>query len=166
MNFIGTNPIDLKRLYLRPFKLGDLNDVFDYANNENVTRYLTWNSHKNLAETYNFLLKTATIYDDKTFRWAIVLKQNNKVIGSIDVTRIEEENSVAEIGYVLNETYHNQGYMSEAFKGVIDYLFNKVQFKKIVACYQLENIASKRVMEKCGLKPLNLIEEKNIAIKR
>ena len=55
--------------------------------------------------------------------------------------------------------------MSEAFNGVINYLFNEVNLKKIKACYQLGNVASKRVMEKCGLKKEHLIKEKTLPLK-
>ena len=59
-------------------------------------------------------------YDESIFRWGIVFKENNKLIGSIDVVRLDKVNEEAEIGYVLNSAYHNQGIMSEAFKGAIN----------------------------------------------
>lgn len=100
-----------------------------------ITKFLTWNPHKNVQETESLLKNVFTKYDEKTFRWAIVYKKNNKVIGSIDVVRLNIEKESAEIGYVLNRSYHNQGLMSEAFKGVINYLFNDVDLKeKIFIC--------------------------------
>lgn len=162
---LGTKVIILNRIYLRKINLKDANDLFEYASNENVTRYLTWNPHKSIEETKAYLLNVATKYDLNTYRWVICLKENNKVIGTIDVVRLDKENEEAEIGYVLNEKYHNHGYMSEAFNGVIDYLFNEVNLKKIIACYQLGNIASKRVMEKCGLKKEHLIKERTLPLK-
>ena len=165
MKFIGTQDIDLKRLYLRKFKLNDYEDVFEYASNPNVTRYLTWNAYTNKEDSLNYLKNVASIYNEKTFRWAIVLKSNNKVIGSIDAAKIDEVNETVEIGYVENEKYHNNGYMSEAFKGVIDYLFNKVGVKKVLARYQIENLASRKVMDKCGLKPENKVAEEILPLK-
>lgn len=162
---LGTKVITLERIYLRQFNLNDLNDVFEYASSPNVTRFLTWNPHKNLNDTKDFLINVATKYDSSTYRWAICLKENNKLIGSIDVVRFNKEKEEVEIGYVLNEKYHNQGYMSEAFKGVINFLFNEVKVKKILACYVLGNIASKKVMEKCGLKKENLIKEISLPLK-
>lgn len=162
---LGIKVIILKRIYLRKFNLKDANDLFEFASNENVTRYLTWNPHKSIEETKAYLSNVATKYDQDTYRWAICSKENNKLIGTIDVVRLNKEKEEAEIGYVLNEKYHNHGYMSEAFNGVIDYLFNEVNLKKIKACYQLGNIASKRVMEKCGLKKEHLIKEKTLPLK-
>lgn len=162
---LGTKVIILNRIYLRKLNLKDANDLFEYVSNENVTHYLTWNPHKNIEETKAYLSNVATKYDQDTYRWAICLKENNKVIGTIDVVRLNKENEEAEIGYVLNDKYHNHGYMSEAFNGVINYLFNEVNLKKIKACYQLGNVASKRVMEKCGLKKEHLIKEKTLPLK-
>ncbi len=149
---LGTKALILNRIYLRKFNLQDATNLFEYVSNENVTRYLTRNPHKSIEETKAYLSNVVTKYDLYTYRWAICLKENNKVIGTIDVVRLNKENEEAEIGYVLNEKYHNRGYMSEAFNGVINYLFNEVNLKKIKACYQLGNVASKRVMKKCGLK--------------
>lgn len=165
MNSIGTKVITLDRIYLRQFNMNDVDDLFEYASNEDITEHLTWNPHKNKEETRLLLQNLFTKYDESTFRWAIVLKENNKLIGSIDVVRLDKVNETAEIGYVLNIAYHNQGIMSEAFKGVINYLFNEVNLKEITACFELGNEASKRVMEKCGLKSKNLIKEKVLALK-
>ena len=165
MKFIGTQDIDLKRLYLRKFNLNDYEDVFEYASNPNVTRYSTWNAYTNKEDSLKYLKNVASIYNEKTFRWAIVLKSNEKVIGSIDAVKIDEVNETVEIGYVENEKYHNNGYMSEAFKGVIDYFFNKVGVKKVLARYQIENLASRKVMDKCGLKPENKEAEKILPLK-
>ena len=165
MKFIGTKEIDLNRILLRPFEMKDVNDVFDYASDEEITKFLTWNPHQNIQETESLLKNVFTKYDEKTFRWTIVYKKNNKVIGSIDAIRFNLERESAEIGYVLNRAYHNQGLMSEAFKGVIDYLFNDVDLKEIRACFELGNEASKKVMGKCGLKSENLIIERTLPLK-
>ena len=159
MNLIGTKVITLDRIYLRQFNMNDVDDLFEYASNKDITKYLTRNPHKNKEETRLLLQKQFSKYDESTFRWAIVFKENNKLIGSIDVVRLDKVNETAEIGYVLNSAYHNQGIMSEAFKGVINYLFNEVNLKEICACFELGNEASKHVMEKCGLKSKNLIKE-------
>lgn len=165
MNLIGTKVITLDRIYLRQFNMNDVDDLFEYASNKDITEHLTWNPHKNKEETRLLLQNLFTKYDESTFRWAIVFKENNKLIGSIDSVKLDKINETAEIGYVLNIAYHNQGIMSEAFKGVINYLFNEVNLKEISACFELGNEASKRVMEKCGLKSKNLIKEKVLPLK-
>ena len=65
----------------------------------------------------------------------------------------------------MNVNYHNNGFMTEAFKEVINYLFNEVNVKEIRACFQIENTASFKVMQKYGFKDLNLIVEKILPLK-
>ena len=76
-----------------------------------------------------------------------VLKENNILIGSIDVVGYINNNP--EIGYMLKKEYWNKGYMSEACLRVIKFLFS-LGFKKIYIRAQVENIASNRVIQKCG----------------
>ena len=51
------------------------------------------------------------------------------------------------IGYVIGEKYWNQGYMSEAFEAVIEFLFTQTPITKLRSIHHLENIASGRVMQ-------------------
>lgn len=165
MNFIGTKTLKTKRLILRKFSKNDLNNFYEYASNYEITRFLTWNPHKSIKESQNILENIFIKYDNKTFRRAIILKEENKLIGSIDVTEINKIDESVEVGYALNINYHNKGFMTEAFKKIINYLFNEVNVKEIRACFQIENTPSYKVMKKCGFKDLNLIVEKILPLK-
>ena len=129
--------------------MNDLEDFYGYASNDRITKYLTWNPHQSKDESQKILENIFTKYDNKTFRWAIILKKENKLIGSIDVVNLNIADELMEIGYALNVNYHNNGFMTEAFKEVI----------------QIENTASFKVMQKCGFKDLNLIVEKILPLK-
>ena len=67
------------------------------------------------------------------------------------------DNKEIEIGYFINPIYWNKGYATEALKAMIDYLFN-IGFKRIIASYFEENIASSRVMAKSGMKPIDFTD--------
>ena len=81
--------------------------------------------------------------------YAIRLKETGKLIGIILYFDAKEDS--CEIGYGIGVKYWNRGYVSEAVKCFIDYLFNEKGFKTIYASFFPENIASKTVMEKCGM---------------
>lgn len=85
------------------------------------------------------------------YRWGITLKSSNSLIGVIDVIDLSEDKKTAEVGYVLSFDYWNNGYLTEALKSVIVYLFNN-GIEKVIADHHVENIASGKVMEKCGMK--------------
>ncbi len=83
-------------------------------------------------------------------RWAITLKKTKVIIGDITINNINTDNTEAEIGYNILESYRNNGYATEATKALIQELFN-TGIERIVAYHQPNNHASRRVMEKCKM---------------
>lgn len=141
--------LETRRLILRPFELDDANDIYyGWACDSEVTKYLTWNPHKNIDDTKLVLSKWIEQYEKvERINFAITLKDDNQLIGAIDV--VGYIGGVPVIGYVLSKKHWNKGYMSEACKKVIEYLFS-LGHKKIIIDAQVENIASNNVIKKCG----------------
>lgn len=141
--------LQTERLILRPFEMEDALEMFGgWASDPEVTKYLTWDTHKSIDETKYVLDMWIKEYEDpKRLNFAIVLKSENKLIGGIDVVRYEE--GVPVIGYNLSRKYWNKGYMTEACKCLLDYLFS-VGYNKIRIDAMTENTGSNRVIEKCG----------------
>lgn len=142
--------LNLQRVYIRDFVINDLLDVYEYSSNPKVGPNAGWPEHKNISETKNILI--SIINKKETF--AIVNKQNNKVIGSIGVYKDEKRNNpnCCMIGYVLNESYWGKGIMKEVLSGFIRYLFFCTNINLISIYHFPFNLRSKRVIEKCGFK--------------
>ena len=163
MKHTGTIEIETERLILRKFKLIDAEQMFkNYTSKEKVTEYLTWWPHKTVNDTKNYLQNIVLPeYNNKnTYRWAIVWKENNEVIGCIDVVKNSEEKSRAELGWVISDDYWGRGIMPEAAKVVIELLF-KVGYIRIEAIHDVKNPKSGRVMEKVGMKHEGLLRKYN-----
>ena len=149
--------IETERLLLRPFEVTDLDDFYEYASEEGVGEMAGWQHHENLAKSQEIL--DIFIKEDKTF--AIVLKENNKVIGSLGIEKYGMEHALTEfdgyqgreIGYVLSKSYWGKGLMPEAVSAVVRYLFDDLHFDFLLCGYYDFNKQSKRVQEKCGFKP-------------
>lgn len=149
--------IETQRLILRPFKQSDLDDFYEYASVDGVGEMAGWKHHESKDESQSIL--NLFINEDKTF--AIVLKENNKVIGSLGVEEYGMEEALSEfyeyqgreIGYVLSKDYWGKGLMPEAVKAAIDYLFNVQKLDFLTCGYYEFNSQSKKVQEKCGFKP-------------
>lgn len=141
--------IKTSRLLLRKFVIEDAEKMFsNWAFDPEVTKYMTWLPHENVETTKKIIQLWLEEYENpKTHRFAITLKDTGELIGSIDV--VNYINSVPEIGYCLSRKYWNKGYMTEAAKAFIEYLFSK-GFKEIVIEADVRNIGSNRVIEKCG----------------
>ena len=89
MEHLGTKKLETERLILRQFTVDDAEKIFNnWANDDDVTKYLTWPSHKNVNETIKIREKWINEYEKKDFyQWAIILKEINEPIGSIGVVK-------------------------------------------------------------------------------
>ena len=154
---IGGTIIETDRLILRPFQQSDLQDFFEYASVEGVGEMAGWPHHESIEKTQEIL----NMFIEGDHDFAICLKSNGKVIGSLGVKEYGLEDKLTEffnyrgreIGYVLSKDYWGQGLMPEAVNAVIDYLFNTLGLDFLTCGYYLFNAQSKRVQKKCGFKP-------------
>ncbi len=149
IEILKENPVlESDRLILRPFSMEDVKDVFLYASDEIVTKYLTWSPHTDISQTEKVVKE---FYMGKPGIFAIELKSEGKCIGCIEL-RICAEHDKASFGYVLNRNYWNKGYMTEALKLIIDFAFSKLGLNRIEGAHYVGNEGSGRVMQKCGMR--------------
>jgi ribosomal-protein-alanine N-acetyltransferase len=147
------------RLTLRPWREGDLEDLYEYASVDGVGQMAGWLPHKDREESREVL---RDFIDGKhTF----ALEFEGKVVGSLGIDQYVEANLPAfqkqrgrEIGYVLSRDYWDRGLMTEAVGAVIVYLFDVVKLDFIVCCHFADNLRSQRVQEKCGFKHVRLLK--------
>ena len=143
--------IETPRLVLRAFRMQDAQSMFDsYCGDERAARYMPWYAHKSVEDTKRDLWVRLLPRQDSA-QWlplAIAEKQRpDCVIGNIGAL---VEDGTAELAYVLGHAYWNRGYMSEALKAVVAWLFTHTPVESIAAWYEWENPASGAVMKKCG----------------
>ena len=145
--------IQTERLILRDASASDAEDMFEYAKLEEVTKHLSWKPHQTVKDSEKILdaLSKEAKEKDSYVLKAIVLKENNKMIGTIDARIFGEGQKDAEFGYCLNPKYWNKGYMSEAFESFLNLLKNQGH-KKIYIEADQENHASNAVIKKNGFK--------------
>ena len=149
----GTQTIETDRLILRKFTMDDAENMYNnWANSSKVTEFLSWPPHESVDVSRQVLTSWIESYaNDNYYSWGIELKEIGQVIGSIAVMSISERHGFCEIGYCLGDKYWNIGLMTEALNGVVDFLFNEVNFHRICARHAINNIGSGKVMEKVGM---------------
>ena len=141
--------LETERFLLRKLSLDDTDDMFEYANKSEVTEFLTWSPHPDKAFTFDYLAYLQNRYKSGDFfDWAIVYKESGKMIGTCGFTRFFFQHNGAEIGYVVNPEYHEQGIATEVVGRVIRYGFENLALERIEGKFMIENVASRRVMEK------------------
>ncbi len=83
----------------------------------------------------------------------IVLKTTGVLIGDCGLVWLEVEGAIEpEIGYHLRRDHQNQGYATEAARAVRDYAFSTLDCDHVISMIRPENLASRRVADKNGLK--------------
>ena len=104
--------LETERMILRPWKVEDLEDFYEYAKNPKVGSGAGWEPHKNKEVS----LKILELFIEKDEVRAIVYKEDGKVIGSLGVHSDKKREDIRGkmIGYVLSQTYWGRGLMSEA----------------------------------------------------
>lgn len=150
------------RLKLRLFEEKDVDDIYEYCSDDEVTKYLpfsTYKSKQNAIDRIQFCLEGYNKLENPIL-WAIEYKEENKLIGGIDFIKWDYDSSCAEIGYILNRKYWNRGIMTEALKEVIKFGFEKMELNRIQIKCDERNIASSKVMEKNGLKYEGTLRQK------
>jgi len=140
--------LQTNRLILRDWQLTDAFDMFSYASLPTVGPNAGWKPHQTLDES-QAIIKS---FIEKNDTWAIVLKQENRVIGSIGLHKRMDITGrfVTELGYVLSTPYEGNGYMTEAVKKVLDYAFDDLKTPLIKVYHFIDNLKSERVIQKCG----------------
>ena len=142
-----------ERLIIRPWRMEDLADFYEYASVDGVGQAAGWSPHKSIDESRVIL--TMFIEGKNEF----TLECNGKAIGSLGIERYNEERfpefetmKCREIGYVLDKDYWGQGLMTEAVRELIRYLFEDVKLDVILCSNFIDNVRSARVKQKNGFR--------------
>ena len=145
--------LETERLILRPMRMFDAFDMYEYARMPRTSEFLTWNPYPDIEYTKNYLAFVINKYKSGEFYdWAVVLKgEESKMIGTCGFSRIDFSNNVGEIGYVISPEYHGNGFAPEAAEKIIEFGFDKLDFHRIEAKFIVGNDASLNVMKKCGM---------------
>lgn len=141
--------IETERLLLKKINESYVNDILKIRSNEIINQYVQRVSPKNNYDALQFILtiKERT-QNNQTFYWGISLKDQFNLIGTICLWNFSEDRTVAEVGYELLPGFHNKGIMSEALKAVINFAFNSLFLKEIVAMTHHCNDNSKKLLLK------------------
>ena len=166
MRHAGTQDIETPRLLLRRLLPEDAPQMYaNWASDPEVTRWLRWTPHKDVAETRELLTAWALLYPNEDYyQWAIVEKASGQVFGSISIfnaalgdagqkafwPELDPSGGIWEAGYCIGKHWWNHGFATEALKAAVNYWFENTDGGWLTCCHAKENPASGRVMEKAG----------------
>ena len=137
------------RLALRPFGPGDVDDVFEYAQDPEWAEYLLDSVPQPYTRRDAERFVADRMFAPKTQpSWAIVL--DGIGIGGI-ILSIDSKHETGQIDYALARPHWGQGLMTEAATAVVDWGFSQRGLSRISSHADLRNRRSWRVMEKLGM---------------
>ena len=119
--------IECEGINLRRHILNDAESILEFASDEETLRYLDWDGVKTIEEARK------SIYDyywSAPFFYAIVTKDTDKCIGTIDI-RPDVNNDKMQFGYLLSRAFWGRGYMTQALSAMLDICFNKLNVNKV-----------------------------------
>lgn len=148
MSIFSIPTIETERLILRPLTVDDAEAVFEWAGDERVAKYMIYSRHTDIGVTKQWLSSLETLENE--YSWGYVRKSDGKLIGSGSIRYRTDERSWS-FGYNFRHDCWNMGYATEATKRMIEYVRREHNAARFVSEHAVDNPASGRVMEKCGL---------------
>ena len=135
------------RIVIRDLMQRDIEDFYEYGKSKNVGPNAGWKPFP----SYDVAKRILSSYIMSGETYGIALKNNNKLIGTISCynNAIRKYNKAKSLGFSLNENYWKNGYMTEAVKLMIRYIFEKTDCEILEVGHHADNFGSKRVIEKC-----------------
>ena len=148
--------IKTDRLTLRPIRIGDEEEIHEYAGDKDITM-MFWLPNETFEETCDFVRRNAADWgspDQTDFEFVIVY--DGRIIGGCDADLSHsEDRSYATLGWIINKKYRNMGFASEAGNALLDFAFENLNVEKVYAQCDTRNPASYNVMMKIGMTCVN-----------
>lgn len=141
-----------ERLVLRPLRLEDAADMFEYTSDPEISRFLNWAPHGEPGEARDWIASKLARPEPDDLLLGIELREPRKLIGTVRAYRFDAAACSCEVSYALNSAFQGCGYMREALGKLADICFDEVRVGRIVARIDEENAASAHVARRLGMK--------------
>ena len=153
MRYAEFETLETSRLTLRKISMDDLLDYYERLFGDgDVCRYLLFDPHQDISESMASIEKTLARYEEgRCYRWGIALREEDTLIGVIELLRFDEEAGTCSFAYMLACDHWNRGYGTEALQAVIRFAFEKLDMDRILVDHMSPNAASGAVMRKAGM---------------
>jgi len=150
-NFTPFPILSTSRMRLRKLTFDDADDMFIMRSNRTTMKYVPRPIAQQKQDVLELIERTNLGIDaNQSINWVMELKSNGQFIGTIGYYRSQPEHHRAEVGYMIQKQHEGNGYTSEALKEVLLYGFDKMNLHSIEAVIDPSNLASEKILQKCG----------------
>lgn len=145
-------PLETERLLIRPIALEDVEDLHEVHADPTTWDFIGSGPTETLDATLARLARTIEYQEQHGISlWAVVERASGRVVGDCGLQYLEGGPDV-EVGYRLHRSVRGRGYTTEAARACVEAGFDQLGLERIVAVAWPENTASRRVMEKIGMR--------------
>jgi [ribosomal protein S5]-alanine N-acetyltransferase len=139
--------LQTERLVLRQLTSADATEIFKLRSDDHVNEYVDRQRPQSIDDALAFIHRINTaIFNNEMIFWAIVPRQQQKLVGTIVLWNISPELQRAELGYELLPECEGQGIMKEAFEEVLAYGFEVMKLQSIEAFTRSTNERSLKLL--------------------
>ena len=148
---MGNNNVLIKNELLTIKKMDSsmYEDVWKNSLDENNRRFVPDEVFETLEEAKEVVDQIILFYENEhgPFIYAVIRNSDNKNLGYVQLVKIDEG---WEIGYHIAKEYCGNGYASDAVKLFLEYLKKENKIEIVYGIALMDNVASRRVLEKNG----------------
>ena len=143
--------LETDRLMLAKPDLSATGAVFEMRSNKEVMRYVPrpmMTEEQQAAELINLWI--GEFAAQRGIVWMMMLKDSNRFVGNIGFWRMQPEHFRGEVGYMMHPAWNGKGLATEALQAIMNFGFEHMGFHSVEGVINPHNVASARVLEKCG----------------
>lgn len=166
--------IETERLILRPLRMSDVDDLYEYQSDAKIVRYIPWeersreqvthflekalntskNEHRDEGDFIVLAWELKDLSGDSRYEKTTSLEnyRPGKVIGQSNTSLKSTNDQLADIGWVTHPDYHRQGFAHEATRALMKYVFDNFPVHRIIAEIDTRNPGSAKLAEKLGMR--------------
>ena len=148
--------LETKRLILRDLEDKDVKELLLLVNDLDVSQYLAIVPHpyslKDAKWFVNHCKEESKKKPRESYELGIELKDKEKIIGIVSITKVDLWDKKATLGYWLGKQYWKNGIMTEAVRKLIEFAFDELKLQRIDVNASTKNKASNSLIKKLGFK--------------
>ena len=143
------------KVNLRTVEEEDLEFTRDNINDQDIWNYLTLRKPKNFRQQEEFFEEGVS--SDENVTLAICVEE--EIIGIVSLEDVEQDVRTADIGIWISTDHHGNGYGTEAAEIITNYGFNELNYHRIYARANEDNIGSQKIWKKLGFQEDGVLRE-------
>ena len=137
---------------MRPVRLSDAGDMFEYGSDPEVVKHLPWGPYRNIGEVRAGIRDFFLTRPEKGIpaAYAILWKETGRMIGTCDFHSVDVGRNAGGVGFVLNRLWWNRGIITRAAGMLMDMGRTRLGYDMATLAHVPDNTAAARVAQKLG----------------